>query len=950
MGAVYKAFISYKHATNSTFARALESALKTYGRPRLSPPPRLFRDEKFIRPGDDLPSAIRSALSQSEFFVLIASKSAAASPWVQDELRQWTADPERLDRLIIVLTEGDIAVDASTQRIVWASTTALPQEFGTAIPYLPLWVDLRGTGEADWSLDNLRFAEAVNAVSAKLRGVSPAEMNDRHVLEHRRTVRLRNATVAVVGLLALGLAAASTFLWFSRKEVIRQRNVAESRRLAGSSTIERTSGRPDTATLLAAEAMHVADTSDARSALLAATQQYIGKEGILVCPDCDITELAFRETGGALPAGLLALGTAKGDIWLKDLRTAGSLTRAGGDVHGAAINALAFNPNGTLLASAGVWADGRLVIWRVEDSGATATLTVRDVHDGMGLAVAFSANGEMLATSRRDGSIVLGAVGQEAFEIRQRVPAHKGLVLSLAFSPDDRRLASGGTDGAVRLWDLDQPLANPRRLAALPAAIGRVEFSPDGRVLAAACHDGSVQTWDVRAAATAATRMKGHRGLVASVAFSADGRTLVSSGADGTVRFWETSTGRESGVPLESNKGTISRTVYLLGRSTRAGDGVFDGSLLASAGGDGQVILWRLDGGGLLQTPFAPGPAKADHVAAGGDVVAIATGTLLHVYYRLANLTLTSSLVMDEHIAAMAVSPDGDLVAAADLGGKVRIWKAHDGTPVGLGFATTPFVHDLAFSPGRQRLAVAAENGVVVWDLVGDRAVGEPLDEHTGEVYSVAYSPDGKWLLSGGRDDTIVIRDAGTLEALRNPIDAHEQGVTALIVPPSSTMAITASFDGTVRRWRLPDGTPIGAPLRGAGAAIHSLALSRDGSTLAAGASDGTIAVWDLVDRQPLGLPIRAHRSEVRSLAFASGGDLLSAAGDGPALSWSMTVDGWTSIAARLAGRNFTCEEWERFVGIEVPYRPTFRRWPSSACPPTEGSPSPISAGGAPGR
>ena len=943
----YKAFISYKHVTSSTFARALESSLKTYGRPVLRPPLRLFRDEKFIRPGDDLPSAIREALSCSEFCILIASPSAAASPWVLDELRQWTSDRGRIERLIIVLTEGEIGVDASTQRIVWASTTALPQEFATVITSLPTWVDLRGMGEADWSLENLRFAEAVNAIAAKLRGVTPAEMNDRHVLEYRRTLRLRNATVAVVSLLAFGLAVAVTFLWFSRQEVTRQRNASESRRLAGLSTIERTGGRPDTATLLAAEALKFADTSDARSALLAATQQYVGKEAILVCPDCNVTELAFRETSAALPAALLAVGTATGDIWLKDLRTSGPLTRVSGGVHRAAINAMAFNPGGTLLASAGVGADGRLVIWRVEDSGASTTLKLVEVHQGMGLAVAFSANGDTLATSRKDGSIVLGAIRGEALELRHVVPAHQGLILSVAFSPDGRRLASAGIDGTVLLWDLDESLATPRRLAALPASVGRVAFSPDGRFIAAACHDGSVQSWDLRAAQPAPMRMNRHRGLVASVAFSADGAMLASSGADGSVRLWATSTGGEVGVPLQSHRGAATRALYLIGRPQQGGTTLFDGSLIASAGDDGQVILWRLEGGGLLQQPFAPALTATDRVAAGGDVVAMAVGRSVQTYDSLTKRLLASWLAMDEQIAALAVSPDGKLIAAADLGGRVRVWMAYDGTPKSRGFAAAPFVRDLAFSPDRQRLAVAADDGVLVWDLAGDRAVSEPLGEHIGEVYSVAFSPDGKWLLSGGRDKTLVIRVASTLEALRDPIEGHEQGVTALVVPSSSSMAITASFDGTVRRWRLPDGAPIGVPLRLLGTGVHSLDLSRDERTLAVGGTDGTIAIWDLVDRQVLGVPLRAHRSDVQSLAFeGSGRYLLSAAADGPALSWSVTVDGWTSIASRLAGRNLTCEEWERFVGVEVPYRVTFSRWPSSTCGTSESDSSTVSAAG----
>jgi WD40 repeat protein len=99
---------------------------------------------------------------------------------------------------------------------------------------------------------------------------------------------------------------------------------------------------------------------------------------------------------------------------------------------------------------------------------------------------------------------------------------------------------------------------------------------------------------------------------------------------------------------------------------------------------------------------------------------------------------------------------------------------------------------------------------------------------------------------------------------------------------------------------------------------------------LVVGASDGTIAVWDLVDRQVLGVPLRAHRSKVKSLAFGRDGRFfLSAAGDGPATYWTVAVDDWSALASRMAGRNFTKDEWQRFVGSDTAYRRTFQQWPA---------------------
>src|SRR5688572_5747825 len=122
----FKAFISYKHVKSTRFAERLELAVKAYAKPLYRPPMAIFRDEKHLRAGGDLPELIRSALEASEFLVFLASPEAAASSWVRDELSYWCADAGRRRRLIVVLTHGTIATDPVTKGIDWARTDALP--------------------------------------------------------------------------------------------------------------------------------------------------------------------------------------------------------------------------------------------------------------------------------------------------------------------------------------------------------------------------------------------------------------------------------------------------------------------------------------------------------------------------------------------------------------------------------------------------------------------------------------------------------------------------------------------------------------------------------------------------------------------------------------------------------------------------------------------------------
>ena len=122
----FKAFISYKHSVSTNFALRLEQALKVYAKPLLARPIRIFRDEKHFAPGIDLPKLIVNALNVSEFLILLASPEAANSVWVCDELVHWCAGLKQTKNLIIVLVEGEIAVDNDTQHIYWRGQMHCP--------------------------------------------------------------------------------------------------------------------------------------------------------------------------------------------------------------------------------------------------------------------------------------------------------------------------------------------------------------------------------------------------------------------------------------------------------------------------------------------------------------------------------------------------------------------------------------------------------------------------------------------------------------------------------------------------------------------------------------------------------------------------------------------------------------------------------------------------------
>jgi serine/threonine protein kinase/WD40 repeat protein len=152
-------------------------------------------------------------------------------------------------------------------------------------------------------------------------------------------------------------------------------------------------------------------------------------------------------------------------------------------------------------------------------------------------------------------------------------------------------------------------------------------------------------------------------------------------------------------------------------------------------------------------------------------------------------------------------------------------------------------VNDLAIHPAGRHMAVAGKEIVEVWEVVAHTKVHE-LRGHPGWVYGVAYSPDGKWLATGGWGGTVKLWDAVT-GAERSTILGHRAAVYHQpAFSPDSHCLATASGDRSVRLWEVPTGRPIGV-LHGHTEFVEAVAFAPDGRELASAGDDGTLKLWD---------------------------------------------------------------------------------------------------------
>src|SRR5258706_456731 len=152
----------------------------------------------------------------------------------------------------------------------------------------------------------------------------------------------------------------------------------------------------------------------------------------------------------------------------------------------------------------------------------------------------------------------------------------------------------------------------------------------------------------------------------------------------------------------------------------------------------------------------------------------------------------------------------------------------------------------VAYSPnGRHIISGSYDHTIRIWDAKTGVAVGDPLKGHTGSVTSVAYSPNGCHIISGSYDHTIRIWDAKTGAAVGDPLEGHTHSVTSVAYSPDGRHIISGSYDHTIRIWDAEAGTTAGKRLEGHTHSVQSIAYSSDGRHSVSGSGDNTTRVRD---------------------------------------------------------------------------------------------------------
>lgn len=299
---------------------------------------------------------------------------------------------------------------------------------------------------------------------------------------------------------------------------------------------------------------------------------------------------------------------------------------------------------------------------------------------------------------------------------------------------------------------------------------------------------------------------KGHMGNVLGIAWSPDGKRLVSCSDDGTVQEWDAVSGRKnwsftfSGRPLNH---VLAIAWSPDGRRIAAGAYVGQVLILDAANGH-QVANYAGDGTDVWGVAWSP---DSKRLASGNSI-----GTV-QVWDTLTGKLLVTYRGHSEAVGHVAWSPDGRRIASASYDGVVQVWDAATGMRLMTYNQSkgTP-VWQVAWSPDGRHIVsgtgasgahypIHSDNEADVWDAT----TGQLLLRYQGhgsanEVYALAWSPDGKYIASGGDEQVIRVWDVTTGDTSLL-YRGHTDRIWQLAWSPDGKKIASSSGDGTVRIW-----------------------------------------------------------------------------------------------------------------------------------------------------
>lgn len=562
------------------------------------------------------------------------------------------------------------------------------------------------------------------------------------------------------------------------------------------------------------------------------------------------------------------------------------------------IYASAVSPDGRLLATATRY--GAVHLWTLPDLKDSGEFqAIPDTIWGM----AFSPDSRTLALAsesvvRADGRPSAARLFDVATyqELKSFVGQPLNAARSVSFSPDGNLLVVGNYGGpGVQVWNV---ATGEVRATILSHSSCSAAFSPDGKSIASIDRLGKLQvwTWD---GTQVQERFSQNVGGELPLAFSADSARLVTGGP--AVRVWDAATGLEV-IRLPEDISVISSVAMSP-----------DGKFVGFGTQDRQVRLWNLETntvdsrasrGNVLTVKFS---VDGKALYSGGDDAVVRQ-------WSVPGETEPRVLARAK-VTSVAFAPTSDLLAASCRDGTVQLWDATTGREVAKieahGGAENAVANFVAFSPDGKWLATGGgDEKVKVWNT-DTRQLGHTLELGQGRsVASVAFSPDSQTLAASWRSHSLTppfqLWDVATGNAKPGPSGQYWWVPSVTFSSDGKRIATGQQF-GTIALWDAHTGRSLAMLESRTGAHhwISGVAFSPDGRLLVSANNEGTIKLWDVAGEQLLST-LKGHSTEVRRVVFFPNGQTIaSCSRDGTVKFWDVaTAQERAAFAAHTSAVN----------------------------------------------
>jgi WD40 repeat protein len=556
--------------------------------------------------------------------------------------------------------------------------------------------------------------------------------------------------------------------------------------------------------------------------------------------------------------------------------------------HEAPVWTASFSPDGTKIISAS--ADRTVKVWE-RDTG-KVLFTITD-HSAPVTVAEFSPDGKLIASAGGDKIVrIFDATNGKPLRTCE---GHTGTITFLDFSADSKKIVSGSSDRRVKIWDAD----TGKQLVSIddnPSIVASVAFHPNGKQIAVGNIDQTIRLYDAGSGKLQHS-WNAHGTAVNGVTYSPNGQMLASCGGDMAVQIWPLATPGANSIRLVGHTGPVSMVAFRM-----------DNLHLVSCGADQLIKLWKIEGnsGKEVQT-FRGHKDWVTSVAFSKDgfhVISASVDKRLKIW----EITSRELPLLAEHSSAVetvAVSPDNKLIATGSVDRTIKLWDLKTGVEIATLTGHKQAVMSLIFSPDSKRvISSGSESSILFWDVNPPREIPRTPQQMTVFGRMIRYSPyiatdpKGKTLFvwypaDPGRPGTMVEAfDIDNGAPLFKFTEDQSRTVNCLAFSANAKLAATGGKDGSVRLWDIKPNT---ATVAAGGdwslfdkIRIADLALTPDGSILVAAGDNGEIKIAKVQGRETL-KTFKGHKAGIAACIISPDGKAFATVGnDNVVTAWSM--------------------------------------------------------------